>query len=120
VREAKARSAVTSREKATVTQKDEGQDKGQDKGQDEGRDEGQVLVPGTPPRQVPLPIRSPEAQPTLVFCLFPEEETFMPTASTAPPRLAEEEGRGKRKRALTAKYQQSVKDGLLKGLRQDR
>jgi hypothetical protein len=37
-----------------------------------------------------------------------------PKASTAPAELAEEEGRGKRKRASTAKYQQSAKHGLLK------
>jgi hypothetical protein len=67
-------------------------------------------------------IRSPEvlrSRPSTVFRLFPaEDEASVPPASTAPPRLAEDQGRGKRKRASTAKYQQSVEDGLLKGLRQ--
>jgi hypothetical protein len=88
-------------------------------------DEGLLLVPDTPPRLVgesqggtstTLAIRSPEAPrrptpPQGTFRLFPEEPTA-PPASTAPPRL-EEQGRGKRKRAPTKKYQDAVKDGLL-------
>jgi hypothetical protein len=105
-REAKARQVTANRERATVTPDKE--------------DEGQMLAADTPPRprQVFLPIRSLEAlrsRPGPVFCLFPDkQEASTPPASTAPAELAEEEGRGKRKRASTAKYQQSTKDGLLK------
>ena len=90
--------------------------------EEDGQEEdGQDLIADTPPRQVPLPIRSPEALrsgPSPIFRLFPaEDEASVPPASTAPARLAEDQGRGKRKRASTAKYEQSVKDGLLKGPR---
>ena len=102
---AKARQVTANRERTTVTPEKEG--------------EGQILATDTPPRprQVFLTIRSPEAlrsRPGPVFCLSPDkQEASTPPASTAPAELAEE-GRGKRKRASTAKYQQSAKDGLLK------
>jgi hypothetical protein len=47
-----------------------------------------------------------------IFRLFLEDPLASP-AFTAPPRLATEEGRGKRKRAHTGKYQQAVEDGDL-------
>jgi hypothetical protein len=109
-KELKTREALASRERTTVTP-------------EEDVDEG-VIVPNTPPRligesqggtSITLAIRTPEAlrraAPTM-FRLFPEEPSA-PPASTAPPRLATEEGRGKRKRAHTGKYQQAVGDGDL-------
>ena len=63
---------------------------------------------------ITLAIRSPEAPQRCpsTFRLFPEEPSA-PPASTAPPRLATEEGRGKRKRTHTNTYKQSVEDGEL-------
>jgi hypothetical protein len=111
-KELKAREALASRERTIITP-------------EENVDEG-VIVPNTPPgvvgesqggTSITLAIRTPEAlrraapTPTM-FRLFPEEPSA-PPASTAPPRLATEEGRGKRKRAHTRKYQQAVEDGDL-------
>jgi hypothetical protein len=110
LKELKAREALASRERTTVTPKEDVY-------------EG-VIVLNTPPgvvgesqggTSITLTIRTPEALrqapvPTpSMFRPFPEEPSA-PPASTAPPRLAIEEGRGKRKRAHTRKYQQAVED----------
>lgn len=85
------------------------------------KEDEQIIVTNTPLGQVSLPIRSPEAlRPllTLVFCIFPaENEASTPQASTAPPRLAEDQCKGKRKRGSAVKCQQPVEDDLIKGLR---
>jgi hypothetical protein len=86
-------------------------------------DEDGMIVLDTPPRatgvsqggtSIALAIRSPEApqRPIPLFRLFSEEFSG-PPASTAPPRLQADEGRGKRKRTHTNAYKQSVEDGEL-------
>jgi hypothetical protein len=106
------------------------QDKDEDQGVLVGDDED-ILVPSTPPRAIResqggttiiLAIRTPEALrrapppaealplPPPVWRLLPEEPSA-PPASTAPPRLAGEEGRGKRKRVYTLKKAMSVQQG---------
>jgi hypothetical protein len=95
-------------------------------------EEGLLLIADTPPRSIgesqggtsiTLAIRSPETPRQVVppqrgqpigppiFRLFPAEP-IAPPASTAPSRL-EEQGRGKRKREHTKKYQDAMEDGLL-------
>jgi hypothetical protein len=81
-----------------------------------------TTVLDTPPRPITLAIRSPEAPPPLsrapsslelmtVSRSFPEG-LFVPPASTAPPRLADDEGRPKRKRAPTqGRYKDAVAQG---------
>jgi hypothetical protein len=74
-------------------------------------------VPGSPPgparepqggSTITLAIRTPEAR-RPIFRLFPEEPSA-PRVYSPPPRLAEKEGRGKRKRAYTDR-KKAVKDG---------
>jgi hypothetical protein len=85
-----------------------------------------VLVQDTPPRPgdefqggpaVALAIRSPEGPPPArspitvdpVTFQLSQEDPYAPPASTAPPRLAESEGRPKRKRAPTrGRYKDAV------------
>jgi hypothetical protein len=91
-----------------------------------------VLVQDTPPRpsgefqggpSIALAIRSPEGPPRapparspiivdpITFRLSPEDP-YVPPASTAPPRLAENDGRPKRKRAPTrGRYKDAVTEG---------
>jgi hypothetical protein len=59
------------------------------------------------PRHLPPRLEAPRPAP--IFRLFPEEPS-LPPASTAPPRL-EEEGRGKRKRVHTDRYEKGVAQG---------
>ena len=89
---------------------------------DDDEEEGVTTVLDTPPRPNILAIRSPEAPPPLsrapsppelmtVSRSFPEGH-FVPPASTAPPRLADDEGRPKRKRAPTqGRYKDVVAQG---------
>jgi hypothetical protein len=63
-------------------------------------DDDEIIRPEQPRR---MPARAP------FFRLFPEDPT-LPPASTAPPRL-EEEGRGKRKRVHTDRYEKGVAQG---------
>jgi hypothetical protein len=100
----------------------------------EAEDNGVLVldrVPNSPPRPVgesqgvtsiSLAIRSPKAPPRAppprgsiatgrpIFRL-PREDLVAPPASTAPPRLAESEGRLKRKRAHTHRYEEGVASG---------
>ena len=110
-----AREAIVSRARTTTTPED---------GRDDEDDA--VVVLDTPPRAVgesqggtsiTLAIRSPEAPPPArtgprIWRLF-SEEPIAPPASTAPPKLATEEDRGKRKRTHNMVYKESVEDGEL-------
>ena len=108
------------RERTAVTPSDdEDDDEDDDNDEDE---EGVTTVLDTPPRPITLAIRSSEAPPPLsrapslpelmtVSRSFPEGP-FVPLASTAPPRLADDEGRPKRKRAPTqGRYKDAVAQG---------
>lgn len=83
-------------------------------------DDGSILIPGTPPRQVPgdsqsgsttainLPIRTPErprAPPR------PRGPSPLPPSSTAPPAIGDNPG--KRKRRTTEKYKEGRENGDL-------
>jgi hypothetical protein len=87
-------------------------------------DEDEIILLETPPRlagesqggtTISLTLRPSPEQPQRMparapfFRLFPEDPT-LPPASTAPPRL-EEEGRGKRKRVHTDRYEKGVAQG---------
>jgi hypothetical protein len=89
---------------------------------DDDDDEGVTTVLDTPPCPIALAIRSPEAPPPpsraplppelmTVSRSFPEGPS-VPPASTVPPRLADDEGRPKRKRAPT---QGHYKDAVAQG-----
>jgi hypothetical protein len=87
-------------------------------------DDDEITLLETPPRlagesqdgtTISLAVRSSPEQPRRIparppiFRLFPEDPA-LPPASTAPPRL-EEEGRGKRKRVHTDRYEKGVAQG---------
>jgi hypothetical protein len=96
-----------------------------------GDDEGIVTVPDTPPRALgesqggttitvdTLAIRlSPEHRraATRPWLVPPPQQSHWEDASpasTAPPRLEESEGRQKRKRRHTDRYEEGVEDGEL-------
>jgi hypothetical protein len=104
------------RERTAVTPSDD-----EDDDNDE-EEEGVTTVLDTPPRPITLAIRSPEAPPPpsrapsppelmTVSRSFPEGP-FVPPASTAPLRLADDEGRPKRKRApIQGRYKDAVAQG---------
>lgn len=61
-----------------------------------------------------LPIQTPEQlQPRRSPTPESIPEHLAPPASTAPPKLGEEQGKGKRRRKYTARYYNAVKSGLL-------
>jgi hypothetical protein len=104
------------RERTAATPSDDEDD------DEDDEEEGVTTVLDTPPRPITLAIRSPEAPPPLsrapsppelmtVSQLFPEGP-FVPPASTAPPRLADDEGRPKWKRAPTqGRYKDAAGQG---------
>jgi hypothetical protein len=113
------------RERTAVTPSDDEHDEHDEhehEHEDDDEEEGVTTVFDTPPRPITLAIRSPEAPPPLsrvpsppelmtVSRSFPEGP-FVPPASTAPPRLADDEGRPKRKRAPTqGRYKDAVAQG---------
>ena len=112
LRTRETRNTRVRRERTAVTPSDDEDDD----------EEGVTTVLDTPPRPITLAIRPPEAPPPLfrapsppelmtVSRSFPEGP-FVPPASTAPPRLADDEGRPKRKRAPTqGRYKDAVAQG---------
>lgn len=86
---------------------------------EESDDEGLMLIPDTPPRQIPgesqggttitvdLPIRTPERPRAATP---PRAPSPLAPASTAPPTLGG--SLGKRKRTITARYKQGREEGV--------
>ena len=94
-----------------------------------GSDED-IIVPATPPRAyesqggttIILAVRTPERlrpgpdlRPTIITS--PETDpSWQLAASTAPPRLRQDEGRLKRKRVITNRYREAREDGEIQSI----